>query len=109
MCSKTTHPMKGKENCTDSRTTLVSTTKVSAHTFLECVPNIRKRVGELRNNNQKAIDRYHDQDMLAIDKIWTNLFKTAFCLGETTKTYMDYEHNLVHTIKRCDEEIQDDV
>ena len=99
----------GKENCTDSRTTLVSTIKASAHTFFEYVPNVRKRVRKLRKNNKKAIDRYHDQDELAIDTMWPNLFGTAFCLRETTRSYMDYNHNLVHTIERCDEQIQDDV
>ena len=101
--------MEGKDNCTDLRTTLVSTIKVRAHTFFEYVPNVRKRVSELRNYNKKAIDRYHDQDVLVIDTIWPNLFGFAFCLGERTRSYMDYEHNLVHTIERCDEEIQDDV
>ena len=101
--------MEGKVNCTDSRTTLVSTIKVSGHTFYEYVPNVRKGVAKLGNNNKKAIHRYDDQDGPVIDTIWPNLFGFAFCLGETTRSYMDYKHNLVHTIERCDKEIQDDV
>ena len=41
---------------------MVSTIKVSAYISLKYVQIVRKTVHDLRNNNTKAIDIYHDQD-----------------------------------------------
>ena len=40
---------------------MVTTIKVSAYISLKYVQIVRKRVGDLTNNNSKAINIYHDQ------------------------------------------------
>ena len=49
----------------------------------------------MRINNNKPIDIYHDQDVLVIHSIWWNYTDASvFRFGKTTRSYMDYEHNL---------------
>ena len=52
---------KGKR--LDKRSTMVSTIKVSSCISLKYVEIVRKTVRDLRNNNSKAIDIHHDQDV----------------------------------------------
>ena len=88
----------------DKRSILVSTIKVSSCIFLKYGQIVRKTVRDLRNNNSKAIDIYHDQD-------GHNLVESpckCIVFGQNNNKLRGLRaQSIVHTIERLEEQIQD--
>ena len=80
---------KGKR--LDNRSTMVSTIKVSAYISLQYVQIVRKTVCDFR---KKTTAKRLISIMIKMDTIWWNLHARLLCLGKTTTSYVDYEHNL---------------
>ena len=79
----------------DKRSTMVSTIKVSAYVCLKYVQLVRNTVGGLRNNNNKPIDIYHDQDgHNLVESPWN-----CFVFGQNNKK-LGLQAQSVHTIER---------
>ena len=84
---------------------MVSTIKVSAYFCLRYVQLVRKTVGGLRNNNNKPIDIYHDQDgHNLVESPWK-----CFVFGQNNNKLCGLGAQSVHTIERWEEQIQEDV
>ena len=85
---------------------MVSNIKLRAYNSLKYVQIVRKTVSDLRNNNSKAIDIHHDQD-------GRNLLQSpCMCsvFGQNNNKLRGLRaQSIVHTIKRLEEQIQDDV
>ena len=90
----------------DKRSTMVSTIKVSSFFSLKYVQIVRKRVRDLRNNNSKAIDIYHDQ---GIRNLVESPCRCIVLFGKNNKLRGLRAQSIVHTIERLEEQIQDDV
>ena len=88
----------------DKRSTGVSTIKGSAYISLKYVQIVRKKIRDLRNNNSKAIDIYHDQD-------GHNLLESpckCIVFGQNNNKLRGLRaQSIVHTIERLEEQIQD--
>ena len=106
MCCKKSTSQKGKGKQLDKISTRVSTIKVSAYTSLKYVQIVRKTVRDLRNNNSKGIDIYHDQDK-------HNLVEPpckCIVFGQNNNKVRGLRaQSIVHTIERLEEQIQDHV
>ena len=67
---------------------------------------LKKTVRDLRNNNSKAIDIHHDQD-------GKNLVESSckcIVFGQNNNKLRGIKaQSIMHTIKRLEEQIQDDV
>ena len=90
----------------DKISTGVSTIKGSAYISLKYVQIVRKKIRDLRNNNSKAIDIYHDQD-------GHNLLESpckCIVFGQNNNKLRGLRaQSIVHTIERLEEQIQDHV
>ena len=84
---------------------MVSTIKVSPYLCLKYVQLVRKTVACLRNNNNKPIDIYHDQDGTSLVE-WS--WKCSM-YGKNNNKLRGFRAQSVHPIESCEEEIQDDV
>ena len=83
---------------------MVSTIKVSAYVCLKYVQLVRNTVGGLRNNNNKPIDIYHDQDgHNLVESPWK-----YFVFWQNNSKLLGLQALSVHTIERCEKQIQDD-
>ena len=88
----------------DKISTGVSTIKGSAYISLKYMQIVRKKIRDLRNNNIKAIDIYHDQD-------GHNLLESpckCIVFGQNNNKLRGLRaQSIVHTIERLEEQIQD--
>ena len=85
---------------------MVSTIKVSAYISLKYVQIVRTTVRDLRNNNSKAIDIHCDQD--GHNLVESPCKCTVF--GQNNNKLRGLQaQSIVHTIKRLEEQTQDDV
>ena len=85
---------------------MVSTINVSAYISLKYLHIVRKTVRDLRNNNSKAIDIHHDQDGHNLVEYPCN----CIVFGQNNNKLRGLRaQSIVHTVKRLEEEIQDDV
>ena len=90
----------------DNSSIMVSTIKVSAYISLKYLQIVRKTVGDLGNNNSKAIDIHHDQD-------GHNLVESpckSIVFGQNNNKLRGLRvQSIVHSIERFEEQIQDEV
>ena len=92
MCCKKPTTLNGKAKRLDNRSTMVSNIKVRAYISLQYVQIVRKTVGDFKK--KKTTAKQLISIMIKIDTIWWNLHASLLCLGKTTTSYVDYEHNL---------------
>ena len=104
MCCKKARNQKGKGKQLDKISTGVSTIKVSAYISLKYVQIIRKTVCDLRNNNSKAINIYHDQDG---HNLVESPCKCIVFRQNKNKLRGLRAQSIVDTIERLKEQIQD--
>ena len=85
---------------------MVSTIKVSSYISLKYVQIVRKTVRDLRNNNSKVIDMHHDQGGRNLVE---SLCKCIAFEQTNNKLRRLQAQSIVHTFKRLEEQVQDDV
>ena len=90
----------------EKRSTMVSTIKVSSYISLKYVQIVRKIVRDLRNNNSKEIDRHHDQGGRNMVE---SPCKCIVFEQTNNKLRRLQAQSIVHTIKRMEEQVQDEV
>ena len=96
MCCKKATTQQGKEKRLDKTSTMVSTIKVSAYFCLKYVRLVRKTVDGFRNNNNKPIDIYHDQDgHNLVESPWK-----CFVFGQNNNKLLGLQAQSVHTNER---------
>ena len=89
MCCKKSTTQEGKQKRLDKTSTMVNTAKVSAYIYVKDVQLVRKTVGGFKTRTANRLISI----MIKMEPVWWNRHGSVPCMGKTTTSYVDSEHN----------------